>query len=139
MSYIHNRKQKIVEGELRCAQLLAYLDEIKAPRKVWLSEDASGIVAQVTYDPATNQLIGLVLPKDKNGMPMTFNFVPNSVSDINDQMTKNARSTLVYIVLAQPMKDNVSPFILQIYGEDNKFKSNDVLQRWNHTRDQLMR
>lgn len=139
MSYIQRRKQKIVEGELRCEALVKYLDDIKAQRKVWLSEDASGIVAQVTYDPSTNQLIGLVLPKNKNGMPTPFTFTPNSMSQINDQMTHNARSTLVYLVLAQPLKENAVPFILQIFGEDNKFKSNDVLQRWVHTRDQLAR
>lgn len=139
MSYIQKRKQKIVEGELRCEQLAEYLDQIKAPRKVWLSEDGSGIIAQVEYDPSTNQLVGLVLPNDKNGMPIPFTFTPNSISQIKDQMDHNARSTLVYLVLAQPMKDNAAPFILQVFGSDNKFKSNDVLQRWQHTRDQLSR
>lgn len=54
-------------------------------------------------------------------------------------MKNNPRSTLVYLILAQPMKDNVEPFILQVFGTDNKFKTNDVLQRWQHTRDQLAR
>lgn len=128
---------KIVEGELRCKELAQYLDQINATKKVWLNEDGSGIVAQVTYDPSSNQLVGLVLPKDKNGMPIPFSFTPNSMSQINEQMKHNARSTLVYLILAQPMKDNAAPFILQIFGTDNKFKSSDVLLRWQHTRDQL--
>lgn len=94
MSYIHQRKEKIIEGELRCSQLSEYLDKIGSPRKVWLSEDASGIIAQVTYDPKTNQLVGLTLPNDKNGMPILFSFVPNTLSEINNQMKTNPRSTL---------------------------------------------
>lgn len=137
MSYIQQRKQQINEGELRCSQLAEYLNQINAPKKVWLSEDASGIIAQVT--PSKNQLIGLVLPNDKNGMPVQFNFTPNTISEINDQMKQNNRSTLVYLILAQPMKENTSPFILQIFGTDNKFKSMDVIKRWQHTCDQLAR
>lgn len=139
MSYIQRRKEKIVEGELRCKDLSEYLDKIGAPREVCLSEDASGIVSQVSYDKSTNQLIGLVLPLDKNGMPVSFSFTPNSVDQINDQMKRYERSTLVYLILAQPMKENASPFILLVYGTNNKFKSYDVLQRWQHIRDQLAR
>lgn len=139
MSYVQKRKQKIIEGNLRCKELSDYLEEIKAPRKVWINEDASGIVSQVTYDPSTNQLVGLVLPLDKNGMPIPFSFTPNSVDEIKNQMKDNSRSTLVYLILAQPLKDNSAPFILAIYGTDNKFKSNDVLQRWHHIKDQLAR
>lgn len=137
MSYIQQRKEKIIEGELRCGQLSEYLDKIGSPRKVWLSEDASGIIAQVTYDPKTNQLVGLTLPNDKNGMPILFSFVPNTLSEINNQMKTNPRSTLVYLIIAQPIDDKASPFILQIFGSDNKFKTTDVLKRWEHTRDQL--
>lgn len=139
MGYVQKRKQKIIEGDLRCKELSDYLEEIKAPRKVWINEDASGIVSQVTYDPSTNQLVGLVLPLDKNGMPIPFSFTPNYVDEIKNQMKDNSRSTLVYLILAQPLKDNSAPFILAIYGTDNKFKSNDVLQRWHHIKDQLSR
>lgn len=111
MSYIQQRKQQVNEGELRCCQLAEYLNQINAPKKVWLSEDASGIIAQVTYDPSKNQLIGLVLPNDKNGMPVQFSSTPNTMSEINDQMKQNNRSTLVYLILAQPIKENTSPFI----------------------------
>lgn len=139
VSYVQKRKEKIVEGELRCKELSEYLDKIGAPREVWLSEDASGIVSHVAYDQSTNQLVGLVLPLDKNGMPVPFSFTPNSVDQINDHMKHNERSTLVYLILAQPMKENTAPFVLQVYGTNNKFKTNDVLQRWQHLNDQLTR
>lgn len=113
------------------------MDKLKAPRQVHIEEDASGIVDKYSYDSSTNQIIGLVLPLDsKTGMPIPFTFTPQSVDEMED-FIKNPKSTLVYLVLAQPIKENVPPFILQIYGIDNKFKSADVLQRWKHTKDQL--
>lgn len=140
VKYINQDKEKIIEGELRVKQLAEYLEKLKAPRKVWISEDGSGIVAKVSYDSSSNQLVGLVLPIDKTtGMPIRFTFSPHTVEDINQQITQNSKSTLVYVILAQPIVDHVPPFILQVYGTDNKFTSENVLMRWQHIKDQLAR
>lgn len=140
MNYIHKRKEKVIEGELRCEELAKYLEKLKAPKTIWLSEDASGVVARVTHDPTTNQLVGLVLPTEsKTGIPMMFSFTPQSIEDIEKQMRDNSKSTLVYLVLAQPIMRKVPPFILQVFGTDNRFKTQDVMLRWQHTRDQLAR
>lgn len=140
MNYINQKDDKIREGELRCAQLATYLDKINAPKQIWLSEDGSGIVSKVSYDSSTNQLVGLVLPTcRRTGMPMSFTFTPQSINDIDEQIKHNRKSTHLYIVLAQPINDNVPPFILQAFGTDNTFKSCDVFLRWKHTRDQLAR
>lgn len=140
MDYIQKRKQHINEGEIRAEKLSEYLENLNVPKKVWLSEDATGIVSKVSYDAATNQLIGLVLPTDdKTGMPTPFTFTPQSAKEINDQIKGNPLSNLVYLVLAQPVSSNAPPFILLIFGTDNTFKSQDVLSRWRHIRDQLSR
>lgn len=113
---------------------------MKVPKKVWLQEDASGIVSTVSYDSHTSQLIGLVLPiNDRTGMPISFSFSPQSLEEIEQQIKENEKATLVYVVLAQPLSDNVPPFIVQLYGTDNRFKSQDVLLRWRHTKDELLR
>lgn len=137
MNYVNQEKKKIVEGELRCLELADYLKKLKAPKQVWLSEDGSGINAKVSFDPSTNQLVGLVLPTNHNGMPVSFSFTPQSFNDIEQQMKLNQMSTLVYLVMAQPILDNSPPFILQIYGTDNRFQTEDVMLRWKHTIDQL--
>lgn len=137
---INKKKEKIIEGELRYQQLAQYLDKLNAPREVWLAEDGSGIVAKVSFDSTTNQLVGLVLPIDENtGMPITFSFYPQTANEIEYQIRQNQKSTIVYLVLAQPMLDNAPSFVLQVFGSDNRFKSENVLNRWKHTRDQLAR
>lgn len=128
---------KVTEGELRCNELKKYLERINAPLCVWLSEDGSGIIRKVVYDVASNQLVGLILPIDvMTGMPIASSYVTRSLQDLENFMKKDA-SSLVYIIMAQPVKENCAPFILQIYGTDNKFTSTDVLNRWNHTKTRL--
>lgn len=137
MNYIHQKKVKVNEGELRCKGLAAYLESIKAPKYVWLSEDGSGIISKVVYDVSSNQLIGLNLPLDQHtGMPKTSTFMARSLTEIEKHMSK-PKCTLVYIVMAQPVHPHAPPYILQIYGTNNKFKTADVLNRWTHTKTEL--
>lgn len=43
------------------------------------------------------------------------------------------KSSLVYIVMATSLTEGVPPFVIQMFGSDNRFKSQDVVRRWDHT------
>lgn len=114
-----------------------YLEKIECPKSIFLSEDASGVVQKVVYDVYSNQLVGLVLPfNSTNGMPNMLSFEAKSAEDI-EKYLKLPKSTLVYIIVAQPLRTGAAPFILQIFGTNNKFKTPDVLRRWSHTEMEL--
>lgn len=135
--YINKTKKRFVEGDLRCKELNDYLDKVDSPKAVWLSEDGSGIVSKVAYDSASNQLVGLVLPfHSETGIPIPFSFKPKSEHNI-EKFLKCPTSTHLYLVMAQPIKSNTPPFILQIFGTDNKFTAMNIVQRWNHTKREL--
>lgn len=136
MSYINRYKEPLFEGELRCAALAKYMERLNVPKIVWLSEDGSGIVPRISYHSPSNQLVGLVLPFDATGMPITNSFVVRTAVDITQQMEK-PKSTHVYIVVAQPIVVGVPPFILQFFGTDNTFTTQNLLDRWTHTREEL--
>lgn len=107
---------------------------------MFLSEDASGIVTKVQFDPKSNQLIGLVLPLDsKTGMPVKFNFTTESAAEIQKMIENESKSTLLYAILAQPLIEHAPPFVLQIFGTDNRFKTTDVVNRWKFTSQELKR
>lgn len=130
MDLINANKEKIIEGELRCQQLAEYLKKLNAPNEVWLAEDGSGILDRVMYDSKTNQVIGLVLPLHKiTGMPIMFSFTPQTANEIEDQIKMNSKSKNVYLILAQPILDNTPPFVLQVFGSDNRFTAENVLNR----------
>lgn len=137
MNYISASKTKVIEGELRGAELANYLENLNAPRKVWLSEDGTGIVSKIEYDPGSNQLIGLVLPLNgSTGMPIPFTFMARSADEINCHVNKD-KSSLVYFVMAQPLKQGTPPFLLLMFGTNNKFNAISVLQRWKFLKDEL--
>lgn len=41
--------------------------------------------------------------------------------------------------MAQPLKENIPPFCLCIFGTDNKFLASDVLRRWDFIKEELER
>lgn len=137
MRCINHTKQPVIEGELRAKELAEYLDRLKCTKYVWLSEDATVITSKVTYDPSTNQLVGLVLPADKNsGCPKSFTFMAIDAETIKNHLMQK-RSTVVYLVMAQPLNESIPPFVLQIFGSDNMFNTRDVVKRWNFTKAEL--
>lgn len=138
-AYINQNKPRIIEGQLRCEELNAYLDGLKLDKYVWISEDASGIINKIEFDPNTNQMVGLVLPMTRNtGMPIAYTYLARSSEEIEKNMKKKMSSS-AYIVMAQPLKRGVPPFILQLYGTDNTFTTQNVLLRWKHTIKELER
>lgn len=138
VGYIQKKKLQVFEGQLRIKELKAYLIKIKAPLCVWLSEDGSGIVPKVDYDAKSNQLVGLTLPiNELTGMPKQKSFLAISLQKIREYMQFGSKSTLIYMILAQPIKVKSPPFILQLFGTDNRFKKTDVLNRWKYTKIEL--
>lgn len=137
MNNISERKEIIVEGELRCEQLAKFLEQTNCPNSVILSEDGSGVVQKVVYESRTNQLVGLVLPLNStNGMPQLFAYKANSAEKIK-QFMENPQSNLVYMIVAQPLQKNARPFILQLLGTNNKFTGDAVQKRWQYTENEL--
>lgn len=131
--------RRVIEGELRCEQLRAYLHNLKVEKAVWLSEDGSGIVSDIHYDTISDQLVGFVLPFGTDtGSPIPFSFKARDGEEIIKHMSSNIqKSCLVYLVMAQPLSVGVPPFVLQIFGTDNRFSKEDVVKRWNHTQNEL--
>lgn len=131
--YINQDKKHPMEGALRCDELKIYLDKIGAPPVVWLSEDGSGIIQRAVYDVNSNKLVGINLPLNElTGMPITSSYFARTLSDIKKHM-KNQLSSLVYLVMAQPAKSNCPPFVLMLFGTNNKFTTRNVLDRMKTT------
>lgn len=129
----------MTEGGLRCEELKEFLQSIGAPMVVWLSEDGSGIVPRAVYDMHSNKLVGINLPiNELTGMPITSAYLARNLSEISSHM-KNPLSTLVYIIMAQPIMPKCPPFVLQLFGTNNKFTTQNVLDRWTYTVEELQK
>lgn len=142
MATIRDTRRRVIEGELRCEQLNEYLENLNLKKIVWISEDATGIISNIHYDSISGQLVGFVLPKcSHTGSPIPLSFQARDADDIFRLMRDEGlqRSSLVYLIIAQPLSENTRPFVLQIFGTDNRFSKEDVVKRWTNTRSGLSR
>lgn len=138
--YIQASNCRVHEGVLRSEELLVHLSSRNLPLVVSISEDATRITGQVQYDSVTNQLVGFALPINKtNGMPIPLSFPARNSGEILSHFTgKNEVANFLNIIMAQPLAD-VPPFCLMVYGSDNKYNAQDVINRWNHIIAELKR
>lgn len=136
--YIRKFNCHIIEGILRRDELKVLLAERNQMPVVSLSEDSTRIEDRPQYCAVTNQLIGFVPPiHKKTGMPIPFTRPANNANEIfNHFLNEHSISTYLTVVMAQPI-GNAPPFCLLVFGSDNKFTTNDVINRWNHITLQL--
>lgn len=119
----------IIEGEIRIDELKSFLTTRNLPMKVWLSEDATRISNKIQYDPSSNQIVGLVLPLDCNGLPTTFTFAVSHVEDMDRSIASFEKSNYAYVIMAQPMRTNAPSFCLTLYGTNSKFETFQVITK----------
>lgn len=138
--YIHRTDHKIVEGILRCDELVVHLTDRGLPLWVSLSEDATRIDNRIQYDPHTNQLIGFSLPIcQKTGMPVAFSFKARSAEEIINHLSNDlSKANFVNTVMAQPL-GNTPPFCILLFGSDNRYTSRDTANRWISITNELKR
>lgn len=137
---IRDTRRRVIEGELRCKQLNEYLESMNLKKIVWISEDGTGIVSNIHYDSISCQLVGYVLPNCPiTGSPIPLSFGAKDADDIFKLMfdQDKQRSSYVYLIIAQPLSEKAKPFVLQIFGTDNRFLKEDVVKRWAHIRNEL--
>lgn len=130
--------RKIIEGEFRFAELVQYLDSLKLPRNVWLSEDATRCIARIEYDERSNQIIGFTPTLDDNGLPKVLSFEATSAEIIKKMFVSESVSNYIYVIMAQPLAD-VPAFCLCVFGTDSKFTATQIFKRWAWLRDEAKR
>lgn len=121
----------VTEGVLRVNELKIYLEARNLPCVVSLSEDATRIAGRIQYDSQSNEIIGFVLPSDKEtGMPIPHSYRARNAEEILHHFSNTkAIANYVNVVMAQPIAD-VAPFCLLVYGSDSKYSAEDVMNRY---------
>lgn len=100
---------------------------------VALTKDATKLVQQINYDPATNQCVGLVLKLTKDGIAECKKYLLTSFEIVKNYMLNLPKSSYVFTIMAQPLQNNVPPICLAVFVTDNKFTASNVASRWQYT------
>lgn len=107
--------------------------------RVSVSGDATVITGRIQYDPVTNQLVGFSPALNENGVPVINGFLANTAKEILQHFQSGHVSRNIYLIMAQPLAVNASPFCLAVYATDNKYSSDDVSRQWKWIYDEGMK
>ncbi|KAK3929653.1 1-phosphatidylinositol 4,5-bisphosphate phosphodiesterase delta-1, partial [Frankliniella fusca] len=99
---------------------------------VVIQEDATKCIRGVQYDPASNQMVGFVQSLDNRGLPEILAFPATTEAAIRSYFDTKERSEYVYCILAKPLMESASAFVLCCYGTNNKFKADQTKARWQY-------
>jgi len=127
--YLDNTQSKVIEGSFRFNELRVHLIKKDLPLKIWLSEDATRITGKIEYDVKSNKIVGFVLPL-MNGCPVPNAFIASSAKTIAQYFNSESRANYAYVIMAKPLNDTAAPFCLSIFGTNNRFSNEDVINRW---------
>lgn len=116
-----------------CEELVIYLKQFNLDPVVSFSVDATRVEGKSQYDSRTNQIIGFVLPLNKNGLPTPYSFAARNETEICHHFSsKNIESTFINVVMAQPIAVNANAFCSLVFGSDNRYTSKDISNSWKY-------
>ncbi len=126
------------EGVLRSEELLRYLIKHEYPMHGWGSEDATKNTPGVRYCPKTNRMVGLVGPLNEGtGFPDLSNFEFNTVEKAFEVYQSHSKAEYINVQMFQPLQSNSVPFVINMFGTDNRFTHVHVRNRWINTKNAL--
>lgn len=111
--YLYDNGPNIVEGVMRVSQLKKYLQDRNLPLTVFACEDGTRLTGRLQFDPATNQIVGLVLPLDEHGVPKTNSFLATSVKAMQDHVKNTVASVVSF---SSPQIYTYSSFTSRIFS-----------------------
>lgn len=69
---------------------------------------------------------------DSDGLPIVFSFPATSESVIRRHFETGTLSRYIFFIVARPLQDTASFFVLCGFGSDNKFDNYQVATRWDY-------
>ena len=106
---------------------------------VMLAEDGTRVTPRSQFDGRSNTVTGLVPPLDNKGLPKRNYFDATDAQQTADKLKNCTLASTAYVQLAIPLAPGAAPFMLFYMATDNRFKSTDVIKRWIHTIELLLK
>ena len=139
LKYLHE-EEPMVEGKFRLEELKEHISSNQLSLNVFLSCDATKITTSLKYSSKTNTILGLVLPLCQyTGHPIPNYFKFNTTQEVQKFIEAHAMAENANVIVAKSLNHNSVSFIVGLWGTDNKFKSESVIQQWRKLRIDLKR
>lgn len=97
---------------------------------VHCAEDDTKITERLRYDRRNNQVLGLQLPLDEDGKPITGSFKFVSLNAVQASVAENPMTSYAKVMTVRSLTLNSAVHVLVIYGTRGSDKAPDVHARW---------
>lgn len=129
--WLHDKYNPIIEGEVRVEDLNKFVNQNGFCKVLAISEDATAIKPDISYDAATDSILGLVKPIDRNtGLPFSPNiFEASTIGKVQNYADNHQLAKYVNIIMARPLAIGAPSFPLSVYATNCSFTGEDVKAR----------
>lgn len=88
-------------GKIYGKKLREHLERHNLPKSVTISEDATRLKTFVKYDPRSQELIGMVMKNESNGLPNHIKLKVKTPQDIMYLMKNYQRANFIEVIMAK--------------------------------------
>jgi hypothetical protein len=107
---VQQQYSHIEEGVSRFDAAVEHLHKHDLPFVVSVAEDATRIVKQVEYDPATNRCVGFVIPREEDGRYTTDTYKAISFAGIQEMFENSKIANYAYLYTLQSLQEGAHLF-----------------------------
>lgn len=137
MSVVQNKLSKqesVSEGVFRFSEIKERIIQRGENLFVHVSEDDTKLSERLRYDPKTNQVLGLQLPLNNDGIPQTGVFQFTTLKKIQELINKHPLTTYAKVMNVRTLGENSSTYTLVIFGTNGSDTAINVHARWEFVR-----
>lgn len=81
---------------------------------------------KASFDAKSGKFIGFVTGFDANGFPVPIEISNVTAQTVNDVVKKYPQATTLYVYVVRSVTPGAAPFVIAIFGTDNKFTCQDA-------------
>lgn len=126
------KKSQLKEGEFRFDYIRDQLVAKGEPLVVICSDDDTRITRCLRYDYKNDQVVGLQLPLNDDGVPIVRSFPFTSLKDVQEYMKNHKENTYFKLLTARTLGKSCSTYHLALFGTRGSDVSTEVRARWRY-------
>ena len=90
----------------------------------------------IRYDKESDKLVGFVLIRNNEGVPLTDSFIATSFDFVEQAFMSTEIGKYVLVYMAQPLEEHVQEFCLMCTATNNKYNAEFIVKRWKYIYDE---
>lgn len=129
-----SKHESVKEGTFRFNEIKERIIQRGENLFVHISEDDTKLSERLRYDSKTDQVLGLQLPLNDDGVPQVGVFKFTTLTEIQRLVNKHPMSTYAKVMNVRTLGEKSSNYTLVVFGTNGSDTANNVHARWEFVR-----